>query len=506
MSILSFIRRLPLWFADHFLGTTLSLLALAAISGSTYAAVSYDVSAEPQMFLDVSITSSQTTGIVIASPSRNGLDHTFATTTGGILRLRPSFATNVWEDIHYTSASVNASTNKVTLSGVTRNVCGQVTEAITSCGNLRSWAKGTIAELVVSHLLLNAKLDADRPNTVTGSGSLESDQTKQPFLFPNRVTTAQRDAFTYGTDSTKHPVIFNASLGAFQGWNGSSWGTLATATGSFVNATTTVAGKVQLASTGAIIQKTLTGSTGAFNVLYAGNVTMTGGLTNIGKLPALNSVGVLNTSLGGTGTGSFTQSGVLVVYGTQSTEFRLVTSAVSGSVLTFDARGNPIARTVNAPRTVCAITTSSANVTNATYTAYDKTCTIPGGSLSAGETFRIVWVIQVNNITTSVKPQIDGTGIHTDTTSCVAGSSTLGNRCRFETIGTVRSIGATGTVYFDTMGIDADPGTSVTHAGTGTLTLDMTSDITIGAVSKKDSGGGSTNNLEQLIITVNPAP
>src|SRR3990167_1901811 len=56
----------------------------------------------PSFRLEGNITPSQTTGIKIATPEKNGDDYTFPTTTGGILRIRRGA---FFEDIYYSTGS-----------------------------------------------------------------------------------------------------------------------------------------------------------------------------------------------------------------------------------------------------------------------------------------------------------------------------------------------------------------------------------------------------------------
>src|SRR3990167_9501139 len=186
MNTLRIIKRFPLWMADHFIGTCFTLIILGVLSGLAHAqlATSYEVGNESQMYLDVSINSTQTTGIVLSAPQRNGSSYTYLTKTGGLLRLRTATSSYV-EDITYTSATVNATTFKVTLAGVTRDICQSQFKTYTSCAAGRSWSKGTIVELTIPAQLLNRKANIDRKNVFTGSGAIEtsgSGSIRQPYF------------------------------------------------------------------------------------------------------------------------------------------------------------------------------------------------------------------------------------------------------------------------------------------------------------------------------------
>ncbi len=287
-------KRFLLWVLDRSAGTYLALAFLAALGLTAHAATSWDVTNEPQMYLANNITNSQTTGIMIASRQLNGSDYEYNTLTGGILRVRWG---SYVEDIAFTSSTRNTTTNVVTLAGVTRNICPHFTETIVSCGNGRNWGKGAIVERNQDARLFNLKADIDRSNTFTGSGALESSQTNQPFLFPNRATTAQIAAFTYGLSASKAFLVFDTTEGVMKYWNGSSL--VKFGSGSTTNMTTIVKGAGELATVADASGATILGDSGA-PVLVGTNIVIrhsTGAINARNKVVATNNFGFISGSL-----------------------------------------------------------------------------------------------------------------------------------------------------------------------------------------------------------------
>lgn len=452
----------------------------------------------PVMYLNEGINETQQDDIVIAPPKLNGESIIPRAMSGAIFEFNYR---GKKEDIYTSRLIVNAD-NSMTLSGsVIRDLCTYTElRTFTTCNNSRSLPRGTEIRLTDNHRIFNLKADIDRANTFTGSGSLESSQTTQPFIFPNRVTTAQRDAFTYGTSSTQHPVIFNYTLGAFQGWNGTAWGTFAAAADTFVNAEENVAGKIELGT----IQDHYSGSTlgvsGASTVVQTKNLTMSGGLVFAGKAVILDSNGqIRSTALLPYSANS--ASGVIIH--SASGALRTLTGA-SGAVATFDARGNVIARQVEAPRTICSTTADSSTPSgDPAFAAYNQTCVISANSLSAGETIEIVWIVETENNTIYLKPRIDGKTILTDTTSCATGPR---SRCRIEILAKVRNIGGSSVLIVDGIGYSYTAASPVRSTSTGSITVDSTSTITIDLLQADAGGGGSVNNVESMTVIVNPAP
>lgn len=76
-------------------------------------------------------------------------------------------------------------------------------------------------------------------------------------------TTTARDALDMASDyfTGSYPIIYNSTVGEYQYYTGSAWASFASGTTS--DASTTVAGKVEIATTAESIAGTDTGGTGA---------------------------------------------------------------------------------------------------------------------------------------------------------------------------------------------------------------------------------------------------
>ena len=246
----------------HYITGVVSILFLSSlfIWNSASAITSYDVTNEVQMYLDVTITATTATGIVLASPQRNGSNHTFATTTGGVLRLRSGSKV---EDIHYILAEVKAD-NTVNLQGVTRNLCTGTPRAYVSCGNGQQFSRGTLVELSVDARILNLKANIDRANTYTAEQSYSG---SGAFKMPTFTTEAERDRQTDEGDGNLACVTGTSQCydyigGAWRAHSGSN----------VTNATQTVAGKVEISTLTEMSTHSSTGSTTANLVVWNANL------------------------------------------------------------------------------------------------------------------------------------------------------------------------------------------------------------------------------------------
>lgn len=329
---LSVLFRPLLWLCDRMAGTYVSLLCLSLLSGYAFAATSWNVHNVPQMFLEDSITTTQTTNIQIAAPVLNGDTITFPTTTGAVLRFRQGSRR---EDIYYSSGSVDSTTKVITLYGVTRDVCFNSDTSLAGCGNGLDFSRGAIVEETIPGQLLNLKANIDRLNSFTGSGRLTSSQTNQTFLTLNSVTTAQRDAFTYKGNGD---LIYNTTVGSPQFRAGGAWYSFGSG-GGLVDATTTVAGRVEIGTIADQTAKTNTGDSGAPVVVVTQHLTQSGVQLNnsyqAGRIPILNSSGALATTLGGLGITNLSTGALLVGQSSLAAGLH-APSSMSGKVLLSD--------------------------------------------------------------------------------------------------------------------------------------------------------------------------
>jgi len=295
------------WFADHFVGTCLTLLVLLA-GGSAFAAVTYDVTNEPQMNLADNLLPSATT-LKIASRQRNGDNYVFRTLTGGVLRIRWGAFT---EDVAFTGASYNAD-NTVSITGLTRDLCPHVTDRYTSCGTGRAWGKGAIVERNVDARLLNGKSDLAGANTFTASGAVRFSGSGS-YQMPYFPSTAERDRQRPSPQPFEQACV--TATGLCYAYIGGTW----TAYGNtgVGNADTTTAGKVELATVADQIARTANGESGAAAVVQARHLTQSGAINNTyqaGRIPILNSSGALAASLGGLGTNAVSSGSVIIGQG-----------------------------------------------------------------------------------------------------------------------------------------------------------------------------------------------
>lgn len=290
------INRFLGWLLDRSLGTYAALLILAATWTFANAATSYDVHNVPQMFLNAGISASQTSGITISGPVKNGVRSNFPTTSGGVLEI--SFG-NYNEHIHYASATVNNTTKVVTLVNVTRNLCWNLTD-FTSCGNGRQWGKGAYVRLVDDARLLNAKANLDRTSRFTATPVFASGATltgSKNVLKVTGLTTAERDAIADPVNG----FIYNQTTGAFNVYQGGAW--TAVGTDTTANATTTVAGRVELATVADQLARTATGDNGPLVVLTQ-HLTSSGGSALANGRIFMSSGSTLDESTLGLGTSS----------------------------------------------------------------------------------------------------------------------------------------------------------------------------------------------------------
>jgi hypothetical protein len=296
MKLLLLLKRFGLWLGDHFLGTTLSLLLLGfliqLVTFPTKAATSYDVHNNPQMYLDASILSSQTTNIKVTASPRNSVEYTIPTTTGGILRIRQGSKV---EDVYFATGSVNATTKVMTLFGVIRDVCPQVTREIRGCGNAQSFSKGAVVELSIAAQLLNLKANVDRANIFTASGGVAFSGSGS-FLPPRFATTAARDQQLGATGNQIVMACVEATALCYLRLGG-AWSTIGN-TGS-PNATITTAGIGELSTVSTLSGAELTSDSGGPFILGADLVIRrsTGAINNRNKLVATNNQGVISGSL-----------------------------------------------------------------------------------------------------------------------------------------------------------------------------------------------------------------
>jgi len=461
--------------------------------GLSYESRSYDVYTLPEMYLNEGINSTQTTDITIAAPKLNGETITINGMSGAIFEFRRS---GKKEDIYTSNLIVNAD-NTLTFSGtVIRDVC-QYTEArtFTTCGNGFQFQRGNIVRLPDNHRLFNLKADIDRSNTFTGSGRITSDQTTQAWIDANCVTTTQRDAFTVVDEGN---IVCNSTTGTIDTYLGGQWVQLASGTGSLQNATEVISGKVRLAGTGAIINGS--GSTSPPNVLWTNYTTATGGTTKNGYIPLLNTGGLLNISMGGTGsgghipyaliTGGTSTSAVLQSVALLGTAGQALTSNGAGALPTFQAAINLQLGAIIASSTpVGASSTGEANM--------NQTIILPADTFSAaGDTIhiKVSGGHRLDSGRVDLNLKLGSTSMGLFTASAATGSDDHGWSGDFWI--TARTVGATASLIAGGKAIFADSAPSILiNALTGDPTIPKTIDTT-GTLTLQISAQFSASDAE----------
>lgn len=292
------------WLFDRATGTYLSLAILMLIAGAVSAA-SFEVYNIPEMTLRTQMNTTVTTGIQINAPTKNSVKITFPAGSGGVLEITQRTRS---EHIYYERALVNSTTKVITLTGsVIRDLCYTATRTYTTCSDGQWFTPGAAVRFVDDMRTINLKVNMDRTNTLTASGALKFSGSGSLGL-PYFATTTERDR-QLGSNPTTPQAACVSATGICYYYLGGAW--ISFGSGSTVNATESAAGKVQLASTGAMVNHRLTGSTGAAEVLYSAYVTGTGGTTNRWKIPLLGRLGTHTGSLlgigstQGSGTGRF---------------------------------------------------------------------------------------------------------------------------------------------------------------------------------------------------------
>ena len=283
------------------------------ISTKTEAQTSYLVHNEEPLTLRNTITANQTSDLIFLGAFINGSYQTFATQSGGILELVDPGRTKK-ELIYYSSATVDQTLNTkdVTLFGVTRGVCpnnATDSETFKTCaaGETFVWARGTRGTLGNTYQLINLTAKRDVQNTMFGSGIFLSNQTTQPYIDFNSVTTAEETAFTVINDGM---MWYNETLNLFRGRIGGSnvsFGDTGTVDAGYQNS-----GKVECGTPAEFSAATASGSSGAPVVPCGSDIIVTSSGTS-GRIVATNSDGFIDVTSGGTGTGSITRGSLLLV-------------------------------------------------------------------------------------------------------------------------------------------------------------------------------------------------
>lgn len=482
-------------------------LCIGLFAQPAHAAItSYDALNLPVMYLSTPITSpTQTTNIKIAALQRNGETVTNPSTTGAVLRITQGSKV---EDMHYTSATVDPVTKVTTLIGVTRNLCWNVAREYRSCGNGETFSRGAIVQLNTDARILNLKANIDRPNVFSASGAISfsgSGSFKLPF-FANPTARDQR---------FNAPQPFQLSCltdtGKCSVYAGGAWTEFATATGSFVNASDSVAGKVQIITLAHLQSRTATGSTGAQNVLTPRWVVKNAsGSVSAGRIPQLNHNGLLDASFGAMGSGTYAMSGVLL--GNHNKKFTTVAPSSSGNYLR--SNGQEWVST-GAPsddvevRKVSIVDSSEVGASSTAQANMNVTYDIPAGDWAAGSAYCLRAEVEYDMTNTGGTDTVAFT-VRLDSNNVVAFSNITADNVTNQSVYidaciVARTTGASASVYgFGERGVehinDGNRGNS------GTATVDMTQDLTlqISAQFNVSDSGNNAKVVNFIVTKLNP--
>ncbi len=368
---------------SFFMGTILGIgVAFAAeITTTPTGLTAGDISV-----LRASITASATT--ITLEPVKKWVDGTRTTgcfdTPSGFIIIEDFGGRTEWASYGTNACS---SSNITTLTEVRRGL-NPSSPAFTA-GTGLAFDAGATVKVVDYPLLYNQSTYRDTVNTFTGSGQMTSNQTSQAWIDANCVTTAQRDSFTFVNDGN---IICNSSTSTIDVRLGGQWLSFATGTGALQNATEIITGKVRLTGTGAIVSGS--GSTGPSNVLWTNYVTSVGGTGKHGYIPFLDSNGFLNISVGGTGSGSLTQSGVLI--GNSGSNLTSILPGTDGNVLVSNGdewTSGKFTSGISVQKIIVADSTSTGTNLAPDIEFYhdDVAHTITGGTISLADTYEIEW-------------------------------------------------------------------------------------------------------------------
>lgn len=265
----------------------------------------------PVMYLSSPITSTTQVEpeITIAAPIRNGSALIIPSLSGAVFEIAFGGYT---ESVYASRVAVNATTGVITLTGsVVRDLCYNQATAFTSCNNGRRWGKGAQVRLVDTAKRFNRLADRTLSNVFNASGAIK-------FSGSGTIELPSYTSDTQRTQQSPTPNLYSISCldstGKCSIYAGGQWTEIATATGSFVNASETVAGKVELATVSDMTGSVLVGSTTAPLVLQSRYATSTGSLAiNKGWVGLLGRSGRFTGSLLVGNATTYSKSGSVVL-------------------------------------------------------------------------------------------------------------------------------------------------------------------------------------------------
>lgn len=234
------------------------------------------------------LASGTTSGATVTAQSVNGSPITWPTGAHRLKLVRKTRTGTEVETIGVASASQSGAT--VTLGTLTRQLSLTDGSTFSSGGSGRTFPANTEVYLTWDVFDAERTMKDDKVNTLTGSGAIRSTSTTVPAIRLNNVTSTQRDAMT----ASNGDMIYNTTTGTIQQYIGGAWTDVGN-TGTS-DASTTVAGKIEIATAAERAAGTATGGTGA--VLVPSNdalVKTSAGAGDENKIPVLDSSGNLAT-------------------------------------------------------------------------------------------------------------------------------------------------------------------------------------------------------------------
>ena len=207
------------------------------------------------------------------------------------------------EFISFGTNSCNSTTNVTTLTNVRRGLNPTVGGFASGTGMV--FDAGSKFRVTDWPVFYNNAVYKDIPVYTQGSGAYLCGSTTQPCIFPGEYTTAQVNAFTFGTTTNdKFHILYDNTIGAGRYYNPATnaYENLG-GSGSVVNATTTTAGKVEVATQANLSGSALTDNSGAPLAITRETIMRgsSGAINNRNKVLASDNSGFASGSLLGSG-------------------------------------------------------------------------------------------------------------------------------------------------------------------------------------------------------------
>lgn len=240
------------------------------------------------------LASGTTSGATVTAQSVNGSTITWPTGAHRLKLVRKTRTGTEVETVGVASASQSGST--VTLGTLTRQLSLTDGSTFSSGGNGRTLPANTDVYLTWDVFDAERAMKDDKVNTLTGAGAIRSTSTSTPIIRLNSVTTAQRNAMT----AANGDMVYDSDLGVNFQYIGGAW--VAVGDTGTENASDTVAGKVERATSAQANAGTDTGDTGAPTFVRPSQVTTVSNLASTANGKGASLVGVEDSAANFSGT------------------------------------------------------------------------------------------------------------------------------------------------------------------------------------------------------------